>query len=144
MGIPFMPMDINDTINSVVNDAVGINPTEQEPAGPIDITDQVGVVAQGVWGSGGNVGIGEIATEYIGYYVELITQWPNASSINTVQGWNIDDRTDTVEGTTIITKGIITDAVETSPHDIGVMITSGSGITTNAELISLKVSTNEF
>ena len=143
MGIPFM--DISNTVNSMVNDAVGIPPAAPEPSGPIDITDKVGPVKVGIWGNGGNMAIENIPLEYIGYYVEFITQWPDNSKLYAVQGSNVNNRTDTIEGTTIITKGIISEEIKTNPHHgIGVMVASGQGIVSNPTLISIKVSETEF
>ena len=147
MGIPFIPMDASNTINGIVNDAIGIKPTAPEPAGPIDITDQCSIVSPAVWGSGGSCNIRIPGTDYIEHYFEVITKWPGSVSITGFGHWNVTETSDEYasDNQEVTTKcyypqpGISVDNL-----DIGIQITAGSGLSNNPELISVKVSETEF
>lgn len=143
MGIPFMPMDISDTINGIVNDTIGVKPTVPEPAGPVDITDQCNIRGTPAsWGNGGNIFI-LIPDDYIGYYIEIITGWTPGCTISMITGIGLDDRTDTVNDSNIITKGMYEEA-ETPPSGVLVQVAIGANINTSPYMISVKVSENEF
>lgn len=137
MGIPFM--DISNTVNSMVNDAVGIPPAAPEPSGPIDITDQCTIDIASSWKNGGIISI-TTPTNYAGYYCEVITGWPENSSINNIGGRGLDNRHDTIDGNNIISTGVL---VGSKPQII-TQVNSGSGITSNPRMISVKVSETEF
>lgn len=132
MGIPFM--DISNTVNSMVNDAVGIPPAAPEPSGPIDITDQC-TFNGFVYGSGGGASF-TIPKEYIGYYIEITTEWPN-TTIKSATCTNIDNITNTINDSTIITKGILNN---TAPY----LNVSGRNVNNNPILTSIIVSKTEF
>ena len=135
MGIPFITMDAHNIVNNIVNDAVGIPPAAPEPAGPIDITDQC--TSQGVaWGNGGNITI-TIPNDYIGYYVEIITEWPGASSISQAQS-DIDYPDIVIDGNRIITKGFI------SQNSNLIQVNSGNGLYTKPTVVSVKVDENKI
>lgn len=147
MGIPFIPMDISDTINGIVNDTIGVKPTAPEPAGPIDITDICIMTDKAVWGNGGNCNIKIPGTDYIDHYFKVVTKWPGSTSATSFGHWNITEvsdeyNTDTQE---IITKCYYPQpSVSVDDLNIGIQISLGMGFSTNPELISVKVSETEF
>ena len=144
MGIPFITMDASNVVNSMVNDAVGIPPAAPEPSGPIDITDQC--TSSGYCFGNGGVLTVYIPADYIGYYIEVVSNWPSDPlfpiEITSATGWNVDNRSDVIDDTNITTKGIIPDRYSQS-SGVGIQ-TSGNHITINPTLVSVIVSETEF
>lgn len=141
MGIPFLTMDAHNIVNNMVNDAVGIIPSAPEPSGPIDITDQVTIDGIGSWGNGGYIAL-TLPDNYVNYHCEIITEWTENSTIFDVAGFGLNDRNDVVDGNIITTTGVL--ILTGTVVQAFIQINSGSGITTNPRLISVKVSETAF